>query len=157
METRCEGCGLPVEGGRAGCRAVFEEVCAREWEHPASYRYHRMMVDSYCLQHAEEYCESAKSFAAHLTGLCAAFEHKSHPSVLQAVNRWLNGKKLNITRPEPPAFRGALTIAEVRGQEDPLPYAQAVDRWARSTWDAYNTLHPLAREWTKLAMVSQRN
>lgn len=194
MDTPCSGCGLSVPGGIAGCRGIFDEYIALEWGNPISYRYHRMFVDTYCLQHPDQFCASAKSFAAHLTGLCAAFEHKSHPSVLNAVNRWLS-RNPPLTKPELPAFRGALTIAEVRvvvraevrvevrsevraevhaelhteaqtavnpaippepsadlsaatdAKPDPFPIAQAIDRWARSTWQAYSSLHPQARLW----------
>lgn len=145
-DAKCSGCGLSVPGGTSGCRAIFDELSAHEWNNPTSYRYHRMFVDAYCLQHPDEFCASAKSFAAHLTGLCAAFEHNSHPSVLKAVNRWLSGGPA-ITKPELPRFRGALTIVEVQAEHDPFPIAQAVDRWARSTWEAYASLHPQARLW----------
>jgi hypothetical protein len=154
VETNCSSCGLAVPGGTAGCRAIFDAYIAREWSSPISYRYHRMFVDSYCLQHPDEFCASAKSFAAHLTGLCAAFEHKSHPSVLKSINRWLSGNP-SLNKPDLPTFRGALTIAEVQSvlppevqaEHNPFPVAQAVDRWARSTWQAYAALHPQARLW----------
>jgi hypothetical protein len=179
METTCSGCGLAVPGGTPACRAIFDAYIAGEWNNPISYRYHRMFVDTYCLQHPDQFCASAKSLAAHLTGLCAAFEHKSHPSVLNAVNRWLSGNP-SLTKPELPSFRGALTIAvvqakvqaeveakvqaEVQAQvqaevqvelqsaaaqpaQNPFPIAQAIDRWARSTWEAYSSLHPHARLW----------
>jgi hypothetical protein len=163
METTCSGCGLAVPGGTPACRAIFDDYIAGEWNNPISYRYHRMFVDTYCLQHPDQFCVSAKSFAAHLTGLCAAFEHKSHPSVLKAVNRWLNGNP-SLTKPVLPAFRGAHTIAVVQAkaqtevqtevqaaapqaEQNPFPIAQAIDRWARSTWEAYSSLHPQARLW----------
>jgi Family of unknown function (DUF5946) len=171
-DPNCSSCGLAVPGGAPACRAIFDDLCAREWNNPTSYRYHRMFVDSYSLQHPVEFCTSAKSFAAHLTGLCAAFEHKSHSSVLKSVNRWLSGNP-SITKPELPTFRGTLTIAELQAavqaqvqaaahheaqvrnelhteaqaEPNPFPLAQAIDRWARSTWQAYSVLHPLARLW----------
>lgn len=187
MDTICSGCGLAVPGGTPACRLIFDDYIAGEWNNPISYRYHRMFVDTYCLQHPDQFCASAKSFAAHLTGLCAAFEHKSHPSVLNAVNRWLSGNP-SLTKPELPSFRGALTIAVVQAQvqaeveakvqaevqvkvqakvqpevqaevreevqaaaaqaeQNPFPIAQAIDRWARSTWEAYSSLHHQARLW----------
>jgi hypothetical protein len=175
MDTTCSGCGLAIPGGTPACRLIFDAYIAREWNNPISYRYHRMFVDTYCLQHPDQFCASAKSFAAHLTGLCAAFEHKSHPSVHKAVNRWLNGNP-SLTKPELPSFRGALTIAVVRAEiqaeveakvqaqvqtevqaevqaaaaqpeQNPFPIAQAIDRWARSTWEAYSSLHSQARLW----------
>lgn len=64
----CSGCGLVVPGGAAGCRALFEELLARDFTNSAYFRVHRMMVDVYSLQHPER--ASAKSLAAHLTNLC---------------------------------------------------------------------------------------
>jgi Family of unknown function (DUF5946) len=153
-DAKCSGCGLLTAGGKVGCRAIFDELLAREWNDPTSYRCHRMFVDAYCLQHPDEFCASAKSFAAHLTGLCAAVEHKSHPSVLKAVNRWLSSGP-GITKPQLPAFRGALTIAEVQAEQDLFPIAQAVDRWARTTWQAYAEHHGQARAWIEQAFSAK--
>jgi hypothetical protein len=110
-----------------------------------------MMVDAYCLQHPDEYCASAKSFAAHLTGLCCAFEHKTHPSVLRASQQWLSGRAV-VAKSELPAKRGELTVLEVYRQRDPVPHMLAVNRWAQFTWAAYSPLHPLARSWIAQAM-----
>jgi len=151
-DAKCSGCGLLVAGGKIGCRAIFDDLCAREWNNPTSYRYHRMFVDTYCLQHTDEFCASAKSFAAHLTGLCAAFEQKSHPAVFKAVNHWLSGNP-PLAKPELPALRGALTIAEVQAETEPFPIAQAVDRWARATWQAYAALQPWSRRWIEQSFL----
>ena len=151
MTERCAGCSLLTEGGTAGCRKLFEELCAREWDNPISYRVHRMMVDAYCLQHPDEYCATAKSFAAHLTGMCCAIEHKSHPNVLRAVQQWLSGKAA-VEKPPLPARRGELTLMQVYREQDPVPQMLAVNRWAQSTWNAYSALHPLARKWIEQAM-----
>ena len=71
----CEDCGAVVLEGKAGCQKLFEAVVAREL---GDYRYgktHRLTVDAYSLQHPEPYMRSGKSFAAHLTGVCAALEY----------------------------------------------------------------------------------
>jgi hypothetical protein len=151
MTEPCAGCGLLVEGGTAGCRKLFEELCAREWDNPISYRVHRMMVDAYCLQHPAEYCASAKSLAAHLTGLCCAVEHKSHPNVLRGLQHWLSGTA-DVVKPSLPVHRGILTVMEVYREKDPVPQMLAVNRWAQSTWEAYAELHPIARTWITQAM-----
>jgi hypothetical protein len=54
---------------------------------------------------------------------------------------------LAIQKPQLPTFRGALTIADVYGIEDPTEYGKAVEAWARAAWDAYVELQPLARTW----------
>ena len=57
----CPECGAVVNGGRAACQQLFDEVLAREF---GDYRYsreHRLTVDVYSLQHPAEYMRSAKS------------------------------------------------------------------------------------------------
>jgi Family of unknown function (DUF5946) len=86
---------------------MFEELHARELKFGTSYRLHRTTVDTFALQHPDRYCASAKSFAAQLKGLCAAFEHNSHPSVLEASRRWLDGKR-PLVKPTLPTNRGGV-------------------------------------------------
>src|SRR3982074_1852880 len=86
----CEDCGAPVAQGKAGCLQIFEEILAREF---SDYRYgkiHRLTVDAYSLQHPERYMRSGKSFAAHLTGMCAALEYEDSPDLNRAVQKWLS-------------------------------------------------------------------
>src|SRR5678809_222167 len=98
----CPQCGAPVPGGRAGCQRLFDEVLAREF---GDYRYgreHRLTVDCYALQHPAEYMRSAKSYAAHPTGVYAALEGDGTADVNRAVQKWLNGPQA-FERPDHPA------------------------------------------------------
>jgi len=73
-EEICAECGLKPEPGQPNCQTQRNELLARDFEQPALYwKFHRMAVDAYCLQHVP-YVASAKSLAAHLCGLCIAFE-----------------------------------------------------------------------------------
>ncbi len=151
MTTKCSGCGLLVEGGTEGCQAFMDELLARDFGDVAYFRVHRMMVDTYSLQHPDRYCVSAKSLAAHLTGLCWLVEHDGSKAVgSAALRRWLDGPRL-IEKPEIPASRGTLTIEDVRREQGPEAYGRAVERWARSTWEAYSPLHAIARRWIRQA------
>jgi hypothetical protein len=148
VEEACEGCGLRVEGGTAGCQAMFDEFRAREMSELApSYASTRLTVDVYCLQHPERYCVSAKSLAAHLTGLGWAVERGGGEWGLRALQRWLDSAP-KLTKPALPERRGELTIADLAGASD---YLEAQDRWARSTWAAYHELHETARAWIDAA------
>lgn len=152
----CEGCGLRVAGGTAGCQAIADELWAREFTESAYFGVHRMTVDIYSLQHPDRYCASAKSLAAHLTGLCWLIEHDgSRATGNEALRRWLDGDA-GLEKPPLPAFRGALTIADVRAAADAVAYREVVERWGRSTWDAYAPLHALAREWIRRALETPR-
>ncbi len=153
--ARCLGCGLLVQGGTSGCQAMMDELLARDFSDVTYFRYHRMFVDIYCLQHPDPYCLSAKSLAAHLTGLCWFIDNgRSRAVGSESLRRWLNGTP-RIEKPEIPSFRGELTIADVRDAPDPKAYGQAVELWAQSTWQAYSTLHSLARQWIQQALAGQ--
>jgi hypothetical protein len=149
MES-CEGCGLVVEGGTAGCQLLFDELRGGQLV-ASTYQLQRLTVDTYCMQHPDRYCVSAKSLAAHLTGLCWALEYSGHPSGLKALQRWLDGRA-PIEKPELPSVRGALTVADVIGTPDAERRAAAIGRWAHSTWDAYSALHSVARRWVEEAL-----
>lgn len=143
---KCSGCGIDVDGGLAGCQVLFEQLQAREIEAPALYKFHRMMVDAYAMQHPDQYGKSAKSFVAHLAGLCAAVEHASAPAALQGIRRLLDGNP-KLERPAPPAFRGEVTILDVLPAPDVVARTEAIERWVRSVWEAYLPLHETARRW----------
>jgi uncharacterized protein DUF5946 len=146
----CEGCGLVVDGGTDGCQSLFDELRSRQLV-ASTYEIQRLTVDTYCMQHPDRYCVSAKSLAAHLTGLCWALEYSGHPSGLKALQRWLDGHP-RIEKPALPSFRGALTVADVSAAPDPEVRAAAIGRWAQSTWDAYSALQPIARRWVEEAL-----
>ena len=143
---RCDGCGLPADGPRPVCEEMRDELLAREFEQPAYWRYHRMAVDAYCLQHPLRYCESAKSLAAHLCGLCIAFEMNNDGAILRGIQQWLSGNPA-LSKPALPGSRGDKTIADVYGLEESFAYGRAVEGWARSVWAAYGDLQGVARDW----------
>lgn len=143
----CPECGAAVHGGRAGCQRLFEEILAREF---GDYRYareHRLTVDVYALQHPTEYMRSAKSYAAHLTGMYAALERGGTAESNRAVQKWLNGPR-TFWRPDHPAplQRGPLTILHIHEAGDPEEHVRRVREWARSAWDAWRDYHQVARQ-----------
>jgi hypothetical protein len=153
MSAVCASCGLAVEGGTEGCQRLFESIGLREYEDTRFGRYHRIVVDVYAMQHPDRYGRSAKSFAAHLTGLCAWLEDETgSQSINAAVQRWLSGTS-PIEKPRLPARFGALTIRSLVDEDDPVRYGDALRQWARSTWDAYVPLHPIARAWIATALA----
>jgi len=132
---------------------IREELLARDFSDVRFFRVHRLATDTYCLQHPNEYCVSGKSMAAHLMGLCWIMDHRRDLATgNEQLRRWLDGSP-EIQRPEPPEFRGARTIADVRAAAGPDEYAIAVEQWGRSTWDAYAALHALARAWIERAFA----
>ena len=145
---------MAVAGGSQGCQRLFESIGLREYDDMRFGRYHRIVVDLYAMQHPDRYGRSAKSFAAHLTGLCAWLEDEADSqSVNAAVQRWLSGPS-PIDKPPVPRRYGALTIRELVDEADPARYGDALRRWARSTWQAYAPLHAIARAWIDTAVAT---
>src|SRR4051812_34726456 len=110
----CPECGAAVSGGREACERLFHDVRAREYGDSRYARLHRLTVDCYALQHPDEYMRSAKSYAAHLTGLCAALHEGAPADTNRAVQQWLNGSNV-FPRPGTPAAqqRGLLTVVQL--------------------------------------------
>jgi hypothetical protein len=148
----CPECGMRAAPGQLDCVALRDALLARDFEQPALYwQYHRLGVDAYCVQHSP-YVHSAKSLAAHLCGLCVALEHKNDQNALLRLQKWLSMNP-KLVRPQLPAFRGILTIADVSGIDDPASYGRAIEAWARSAWEAYGELHSLARGWLAMSVA----
>jgi hypothetical protein len=136
-----------IAGGTDGCQALFDRFRIRETaELATAYGSTRLTIDVYCLQHPDRYCVSAKSLAAHLTGVGWALERDGGEWGLRALRRWLDGP-VPLIKPDIPASRGELTIADLAEVHDAVAYKVALDRWARSTWAAYSHLHEIARRW----------
>lgn len=150
--NRCEGCGLVIANGADGCQAAFDAFRVREVRELASgYASTRLTIDVYSLQHPDRYCVSAKSLAAHLTGLAWSIEQGGSERGLQIPQRWLNSPG-KLVKPGLPRERGALTIAYVAAAESPDDYAVRLARWAQSTWAAYAPLHQVAWDWISAAL-----
>jgi hypothetical protein len=150
----CPECGAPGEDGARSCKARFDELLARDFSDVRYGRVHRLMVDAYALQHPDAYCRSARSLAAHLGGLCVAFEYDGQRVVHEALRRWIESAAL--VKPGLPAARGVVTIAEAFRAGDPLVYQEAVHRWAKSVWDAHAGVHEIARGWLRQALAMPR-
>lgn len=132
--------------GRAGCLKLFEEILAREFSDYRYGRIHRLTVDAYSLQHPDKYMRSGKSFAAHLTGMCAALEYEDALATNQAVQKWLSTNP-KIEKPARiPEDRGRLTIDYIHEAPDADEHIKRVREWARDVWNAWSEHHPLARQ-----------
>jgi hypothetical protein len=114
----CQDCGAVAAQGKAGCLKLFEEILAREFSDYRYGRIHRLTVDAYALQHPDAYMRSGKSFAAHLTGMCAGIEYENTLTVNQAVQKWLSTNP-KIEKPaQIPEQRGNLTITYIHSAAD---------------------------------------
>lgn len=142
----CDDCGAVVAQGKAGCLLLFEEILAREFSDYRYGRIHRLTVDTYSLQHPDSYMKSGKSFVAHLTGMCAAFEFEDTLALNRAVQKWLSTNP-KIQKPaEIPTERGTLTVTYVHAAIDADQHTKRVGEWARDVWASWSQHHGLAKQ-----------
>ena len=126
---------------------------AKAWDSPVRGSVHNMVVDSYAMQHTEEYGRSAKSYLAHLLGLCCGVESPTDQALYWAIPRWLDGPA-RITRPPDLRDRGQMTIDDVREPASDAEYSEMVREWARDVWTAYADQHASARQWLSAVRAS---
>jgi hypothetical protein len=111
----------------------------------------RTIVDCYSVQH-DKYILSARSLAAHLTGVCIAVEHRGDAALLRAVQGWL-GRTRDLAKPAVPSRRGDVTIDDVITAAPEERHA-VVGWWAAAAWAAWAEHQGLARSWIAAASGS---
>jgi hypothetical protein len=130
---------------------MWDTLLARSFSELAYARFHRLLVDLYSLQHPDTFCRSAKSYAAHLTGLCVAQDHGGDSRINAAVQNWLSGPRDDLTKPPVPTARGTLDLTHVLRATDAHDVAPRVAAWSDDVWAAFGELHGVARQWISLA------
>jgi uncharacterized protein DUF5946 len=152
----CPGCGF--SGGREACQNLFNDIALRvraiAWTD--SMKTWRLMHDVYDIQHEEDFCGRYKGLVMHLGGVCWALEHGGTETGYRALQRLVERNPWQyLSYPPPPgipATRGTITVETLRQAETPELLTAGVDKWARSAWQAYSGLQPMARQWVKQAL-----
>jgi hypothetical protein len=152
--SRCPECGTEGVNGRAGCEALFDEIRYQALSDFRIAKVHRLAFDTYCMQHIETYCVSAKSYAAHLTGLCCGVEYKGDQVIYDVIHRWLNGN-VPLQKPEVLPYRGKLCITDVLAAQEVEDRVRRIYEWADHVWSVYESQHEIARKWVQLMRSSQ--
>jgi len=157
VDSKCTECGAEAPAEFTSCDELFMSILTplglRWAESPDIATLQRLVVDTFGMQHPKRSCKSAKSYAAHFTGLCCGVEYNGAKSVHAALQRWLNGpvEAIGITRPTEPDYRGALTIRYVYDAETEAEFTARVHEWAKNVWEAYSSQHEIARNWIRKA------
>jgi hypothetical protein len=152
----CPGCGF--KAGRTACQDLFNDVALRiralAWT--GSMQTWRLLHDVYDIQHEADFCGRYRGLIMHLGGVCLALEHGGEERDYKKLQKYI---ELDLWKdkpypPEPgiPSVRGTITVANLEEAESPERLIAGVDRWARSAWEAYRPLQPIARDWVKAAL-----
>jgi hypothetical protein len=130
-----------------GCWALYGAVLERHSASDAGRQpeVSQWLVDAYAAQHATNTDRrNRQSVALHLVSLCAAFEDAMPAERRRRLIGQLAHKEYPVLQPSVTSF--AITIRDVvDAADDSRP--EVVQRWARTTWDAWTSHHPAARAW----------
>lgn len=158
VEHVCSECGGEVPIEFESCDAFFLSILARANEistrQSVDPQLYRLVVDAFGMQHPARSCLSAKSYAAHFTGLCCAMEYGMSEAVYAALQKWLNGPadRIGLTRPDDLAFRGTISVGYAGGAATDQDFEARVLEWGREVWRAYEPQHGIARSWVEEAL-----
>lgn len=161
VTSACPGCGLvlpasPTEAdgpthpyvlSSAACWAACGAALARAYEDPVRREVLQVQVDAYAVQHpGAPGRRSAQSVALHLLTLCLVLERGADPREGPRLHRAM------AQRPvwpwlEPPADRGAHTVADVLVAPDAVAHVERVRAWGASAWAAWEPHHATVRSW----------
>jgi hypothetical protein len=153
----CPGCGFT--GGREACQDLFNDITLRvramAWTD--SMKTWRLMHDVYDIQHEEDFCGRYKGLVMHLGGVCWALEYGGAETGYRALQKLIERNPWeHLAYPPSPGIpappRGSITVAALKDAETPELLSVRVDKWARSAWQAYSALQPVARQWVKQAL-----
>lgn len=151
-EETCPECGAVVADGRAGCQALYDALAFEALENRYIAAVHNLAFDTYCMQHVETYCVSAKSYVAHLTRLCVGLEYSGLSEVYDALQRWYHG---GLVKPPVLSRRGDTHITDVQALTNAPAKIYAIRAWALDVWSAYSSQHALARTWVEEALAAR--
>jgi hypothetical protein len=158
VNSCCPECRGIVPADFRTCDAVFSAVLSRARDlggaGAVDSRLFRVVVDVFAMQHPARSCESPKSYAAHLTGLCCAVEYGMSARVYASLQRWLNGRaeEIGIRRPWDLDRVGDMTVGDVHRETEPGVFEARVHEWAACVWAAYHLQHGIVREWFGTAL-----
>jgi hypothetical protein len=162
MHSRCVACGVVLATGDGpvhryldsapACWALYGRVLEREYADPVYRGAHRLTVDAYAVQHpGRPSPQTARSAAVHLIRLCLVLEHGRSTAEAVAAIQAAAACRATYHWLEPPAARGARTIADVHGATTPAEHVARVTAWARDVWQAWARHHAQIRDWLPLA------
>lgn len=164
MREICPGCGIELErvelpmhayiGASASCWALYNELLAREYEGfvgslPANQALTRIrVIDAYAVQHhGKPERRAIQSVNAHLVALYLQLEKgysgEQVNAALQRVLKFAN----EFVWLEPPTPNGTMTIADVLRAQTPEEQANAIEKYARDIWSAWQVHRETVLKW----------
>lgn len=146
---RIEGCTHPYLESSPGCAAACGRLFAQHYERMESYGdVYRLANDAYAVQHpGRPSRQTINSAGIHLIRLCLTIEYglsARHPNAaVVAAGR----RKEDYSWLAPPAYKGAITVADFWEGMPLEEHRRLLRRWGESAWEAWAEHHDTIRHW----------
>lgn len=157
-QVRCMGCGgtFPVMEGPThrymlsvpGCWDAFGNLVGREFSGWWVGEVHRLVVDSYAVQHPGDGSRRAvQSVGLHLVALHLTLEKGvSNETVARVLQLGARGP-VPFERLDPPTDPGWKTVLDVLPARSPSEHEARARAWAASAWEGWRAHHQRVRGW----------
>ena len=154
----CDSCGgsyvknnsstHPYMHSSESCWFAYCQVLEKEYSNRKYWKNHRLTVDAYAVQHPGIECAQAtQSVAIHLISLFLVLEKKIPQNQVTKLLARATEKKFSWL--VPPDNFGEITVENVLLANSHNEHIELVERWARSSWHAWNIHHETIRNWAK--------
>jgi hypothetical protein len=120
----------------------FDELSFDTLAHPSRDFLHQNAVDAFAAQLADETTKPIKIVFA-LVGLYLTLEHGYTGKQVQRIHMQLAARRKQWPRPELPATRGNITVAEVLAAQPGEARDRAIRAWCISVWEPYQPTREL--------------
>jgi hypothetical protein len=132
----------PYFGASPSCWELYGKVLAREYENPHLMKVHRLTVDAYAAQHpGKPERRSIQSVWVHLASLHLIIERGLSHEFARRVIASLTTHHALLNWLEPPGNLGEITVVQASRAIGLEEHQEAIHRWARSVWAAWQPHH----------------
>jgi hypothetical protein len=121
---------------------LFDELSFYTLAHGSPRFIHQHAVDAFAVQMADESTKTIKIFFG-LMGLYLFVEKGFSGREVQRAHMNLAKKRMELPRPELPAERGAITVAELMAAEAGEARDKAIEAWCGSVWESCREARPI--------------
>lgn len=132
-----------------GCAEACGRLFAHHYEQMEAYGdVYRLANDAYAVQHpGQPSRQTINSVGIHLIRLCLTIEHGLPAAHANAAVLAAGQRKEDYWWLEPPAYKGAITVADFEEAMSLEEHRRLLRRWAESAWEAWAGHHDTIRQW----------
>jgi len=144
--TKTSGPTHPYMLSSRSCWASYGQILEKEYSDARYWKNHQLNVDAYAVQHPGDNCaRSVQSVALHLISMYFIFEKQLPQNQVPRISS--QASEFTFKFLEPADSFGYITVGDVLASEDHVEHNMIVQRWAKSSFDAWEKHHETIKDW----------